>query len=376
MADAKSSFKRSKQNVCERIIKRSLLGSSARTDMGILKTLISSKSRTFSKTWSKMSKNPIGFDNQHLFFEKFRTVYTTNGNKGKPSLLYQLPTLRSKEKVESAVIFETPLDQSSLQECEVERSFRPCLLAVTASGILLRQDIQSGEILQSVYLGKSYKFKHIVWETDLCRLAITSVHRPKPPRAAQDESTSVVHTLMYIAVFEVAPLKFLAVIPINMKIFGNNLVDASLSNGVLFTMHQGGIMKLFSLKEILENCTTEAVLGTTFNFSCGGLDEGKQGTVGEMPYGVPVNTKFEKQPSLLLQVSSHRHFLSFGGFPWHYVASPKGQSSVFEVFTISNQKAVHNGLLNSGLFSIEQDHASFHADHSGRILHVGPDFVR
>lgn len=363
-----------RRNVCSRIFERSLSGSSVRNDVEILRTLISCESRKFHKTWSKTSKNPIGFDNQHLFFDKFRTVFHTNGSKGEPFKLYKLPSLHSKEKIESAVIFETPLDQSSWMNCKSEKSFLPCLFGVSGSGYLVRQDITSGEIMQSVYLGKSYKFKHVFWETDLCRIAITSVHRTIPPRAIQDNRSSVFPILMYIAVFEVAPLRFKALIPISKDVFGTDVIDASLNHGILFTMNRGGAMKLFSLVEILEHFTSKATLGELFNFGCNGQED--KGIVGQPPYGLPVNTRFEKQPQLLLQVTSQHHFLSFGGYPWHYIASPKGCNSVFQVFTIRSQESVQNGLLKSSVQSIEQDHALFHADCSGRILHVGADFVR
>jgi len=366
---------RVKINVCARITNRPVVGSSARKDTGILRTLLSSKSRNFSKIWSKTSKSPIGFDNQHLFFDKFRTVYTTNGTKRKPSVLYKLPQLHKKEKVESAVAFETPLDQTSMQKCEGDKSYRPCVFAVTASGFLARQDMNSGEILQSIYLGKRYKFKHILWGTDLHTLSITSIYKPHSTRGFGNsirDNNSDSHLVKYIAVFEVAPLRFLSVIPISTKVFGNDVGDASVSNGILFTLHGSDIIKIFSLDEILNNCTTEATLGSTFPFPYGNASEA--GVVGEMPFGLPLNTTFKEPPQMLLQVRSYHHFISFGGYPWHYLTSDGGGE--FDVFTVSNKRHVKSSHLNSCIGGIEDDRATFHPDNSGRVLHIGGCFVQ
>jgi hypothetical protein len=363
---------------------RSVVGASVRQDLTILRTLISKDSYDFTKTWCKTSRNPIGFDYQHIFFDKFRTVYNTNGLKGKPTQLYTLPSLRTNEKIESAVVFESPLDQVSMQECENHKDFKPCMIGITADGYLIRQDLRTGEKLQSVYLSSKYKFKHIFWETDLHRVVISSVHVKNPPRAVQDNRSCVFRTFMYLALFEVTPLKFLATIPILKNVFGPDIVDASASRDVLFIMHQGGVMRLYSLKEILDNFAIKTSIGQLYNFADGSNDQHdismqldqNFGTVGKYPFGVPINIKFDHKPSVLLQVCSHQHLLSFGGYPWHYIACPKKQSSVFEVHTMNNHMPVKNGLLKSDIQSLEQDQAYFHSDNSGHILHIGPDFIR
>lgn len=363
---------------------RSVTGSSVRHDLGIIRTLITKESNNFTKTWSQTSKNPMAFDYQFLFFDKFRTVLNTNGTKGKPLQVYRLPPLRAKEKIESAVLFESALDQSSLIECVKNKDFRPCLIAITADGNLIRQDLKTGEKLQSIYLSSKYKFKHIYWENDLHKVVISSVHAKMPPRATLDNRSCVFRTLMYLTLFEIAPLRFLANIPIDRNTFGADIIDASISRDILFIMHQGGTMKLYSLKEILDRFASKASIGQLYNFAKNSLDQHdvsmrideNWGTVGAYPFGIPVNVKFDHKPSLLLQICSHQHLLSFGGYPWHYIVCPKKQISVFKVYTMEDQIPVKNGLLKSTVQSLEQDQAYFHKDNSGRILHIGPDFIR
>lgn len=363
---------------------RSVIGASVRHDLGIVKTLISKKSNNFTKTWSQTSKNPIAFDYQFLFLDKFRTVLNTNGRKGKPLQVYKLPSLRTKEKIESAVVFESALGQSSFTECGQNKDFRPSLIAITADGYLLRQDLKTGEKLQSIYLSSKYKFKHIYWENDLRKVVLSSIHAKMPPRSTLDNRSCVFRTLMYLAIFEIAPLRFLANIPIDRNIFGSDIIDASISRDILFVMHQGGTMKFYSLQEILDKFATKAPIGQLYNFAENSLNQHdvlmrideNWGTVGMYPFGVPINVKFDCKPSLLLQICSHQHLLSFGGYPWHYIVCPKQQASVFKVYTMEDQAPVKNGLLKSTVQSLEQDQAYFHKDNSGRILHIGPDFIR
>ena len=363
---------------------RSITGSSVRHDLGIIRTLISKESNNFTKTWSQISKNPIAFDYQFLFFEKFRTVLNTNGRYGKPLEVFRLPPLRTKEKIESALLFESALDQSHFTECEKNKDFRPCLMFITADGHLTRQDIRTGENLQSIYLSSKYKFKHIFWENDLHKVVLSSVHAKMPPRATLDNRTCVFRTLMYLTLFEVAPLRFVATIPIVRNIFGADAIDASINHDILFVMHQGGIMKLYSLMEILDKFTTEASIGQSYNFAENSLDQHDVsmridedwGTIGEYPFGIPVNVKFDRKPSLLLQICSHQHLLSFGGYPWHYIVCPNKQTSVFKLYTMKDQVPVKNGMIKSTVQSLEQDQAYFHKDNSGCVLHIGADFIR
>ncbi|XP_031575357.1 DDB1- and CUL4-associated factor 17-like [Actinia tenebrosa] len=381
MADSR--LKKRHKNLCLQIMNRSVTGSTVRDDIGIIRTLISKGSNHFTKAWSQTSKNPIAFDYQFLFLDKFRTVLNTNGSRGKPLQIYSLPPLRTKEKIESAVLFESALDQRYFTECEKNKDFRPCLIAITADGYLIRQDLKSGRKLQSIYLSSKYKFKHIFWENDLHKVVLSSVHAKMPPRATLDNRSCVFRTLMYLTLFEIAPLRFLANIPIVRNVFGADVIDASISRDILFLMHQGGMMKLYSLKEILDKFTTKASIGQLYNFTECSLDQHdvsmrideNWGTVGEYPFGVPVNVKFDNKPTLLQQICSHQHLLSFGGFPWHYIVCPKKQNSVFKVYTMKDQVPVKHGLLNSAVQTIEQDQAYFHKDNSGRILHIGSDFI-
>ena len=100
-----------KRNTCLYLAGRQIHGAGLRGDLKILRSLIQESSSQFQQVWEKTSKSPIGFDCQHLFFDKFRTCYTCNGCNGKPEILYKLPPCRTTEKIESAVVFESPLDQ-------------------------------------------------------------------------------------------------------------------------------------------------------------------------------------------------------------------------------------------------------------------------
>lgn len=93
---------------------REAVGAGLRGDLKILRSLMQNERFNFQKVWEKTSKSPIGFDCRHLFFDKFRTCYTSEGHNGIPSILFRLPPCRTSEKIESAVVFESPIDQVSL----------------------------------------------------------------------------------------------------------------------------------------------------------------------------------------------------------------------------------------------------------------------
>ncbi|EDO48714.1 predicted protein [Nematostella vectensis] len=370
-------------NTYFKVTDRSTFGSSIIKDLKLLRLLVEKRSTKFKNVWSKKSKDPIGFDCGHLFLDKFRTSFSTNG---KPKELYRMQPLRSSEKVESAVVFESPLDQQSFVSTVETKGFKSCVIGVTANGFLFRQDVDTGKRLQTVFLSRTIKFKNIFWESDLTRLVIKSVHSKPLPRVISGNNPHVNNVLLHLALFDVAPLKFVALIPIERSLFGSTITDATSSMGILFVMHRSGLIQLYSTQEIIDKYSqitdlgkpytinTSACSNPTSEYHANNIDG--TGIVGSHPFGIPVNVHMVSKPTLLLEVSSHQHSLSFGGFPWHFVVSPPRQSSVFHVYSIKEKELVGNGIIKSDVLSVEPDQAYFHADHSGRLLHICPHSIR
>lgn len=146
-----------RDNIYYQVIRRPTNGTSLRRDLKIIRSLVQREGSSFLEVWRKNTKNPVGFDSQHLFFDRFRTCYTSYGFEGKPELLYQ----ENSRKIESALVFESPVDQTSFLDCSESRGYKPCLLAVTKDGWLVRHDLKTGDLLERVYLSAHYRFKQI-----------------------------------------------------------------------------------------------------------------------------------------------------------------------------------------------------------------------
>lgn len=106
--------RKTKKNICFYMAERQTCGSGSRGDLKALRFLMMKNCSKFQKVWEKTSKSPIGFDCQHLFFDNARTCYIADGRNGVPNFLFRLPPCRTAEKIESAVVFESPLDQVCL----------------------------------------------------------------------------------------------------------------------------------------------------------------------------------------------------------------------------------------------------------------------
>lgn len=365
-----------RNNICYQVVRRSISGTSLRRDLKIIRSLVQKEGSNFREVWCKNTKHPVGFDSQHLFFDRFRTCYTNHGFDGKPELLYQLSACENSKKIESALVFESPVDQDSFLNSSKSDGYKPCLLAVTKDGWLIRHDLNTGNALQRVYLSKQYRFKHVLWETDLQRVVLKSTH-----------FSSLSRPLMFLAVLGVAPLKFHALMPIEKSVFGQDTVDATTCNGFLVVMHQSNKIRFYSLWEITDKYCFAAKLGKSFGSSSyGSISQDIPSSsfdrncdpfiVGEEPYGLPINVSFASKPEVLFEVTSNHHVISFGGYPWHYIVCPQSHSSVFHVRSVKDSKAVKRGILEMDSLSVEPDQAYFHADNSGRILHIGPHAIR
>ena len=364
-----------KNNIYYQVIRRSLIGSSLRKDLKIIRSLIVRKDSEFFDVWWKTTKYPVGFDSQHLFFDKFRSCFTSCGFDGKPELLYSLSPCETSGKIESALVFESPVDQASFLNCAETSGQRPSLLAVTSDGWLIRHDLNTGKTLQKVYLSKHYRFKHVIWESDLQRIILKTVH-----------SSNHSMPLMFLSLFTVAPLDFVALLPVEKAIFGQNTTDATASTGFLVVMQQSNKIRFYNLWEILSSYCTATKLGRRFktpNSTSGTLWQGLESVwcsndvvVGAFPYGLPINVVFTSKPVVLFEIASYQHIISFGGHPWHYIACPHSQNSLFHVYSVKDSKLAKNGILEMDSLSVEPDQAYFHADNSGRILHIGAHIIR
>uniref|UniRef100_A0A3Q2QWA4 Uncharacterized protein n=1 Tax=Fundulus heteroclitus TaxID=8078 RepID=A0A3Q2QWA4_FUNHE len=74
-----------------------------------------------------------------------------------PQVLYKFPKKSKQQKIEDALLCQSPLDKTLSSPSE----HKPCLLALTADNWLCRISAETGKELQRLYLSPKYKFKYI-----------------------------------------------------------------------------------------------------------------------------------------------------------------------------------------------------------------------
>ena len=384
-------------NVVSRLFLRSLTGNrkNARPNAKLLRTLIEAEHRSFRQVWEKRTYGPIYFDG-YLYFSNFRIWHKDCFLDGMPHLQYNR-CRRSSWRIEDAIRYETPFTHidgqdttiNGLQSTAGEQSaiHRPSLLTLTSDGWLVRYELKANKWLElkRIYLSERYHFKHLSWETHYESFVLKSIHFYGPAQARTPHTTNssinISHKpYIYLAFFEFPPLCFKGLFGIRKEVFGHDLVDVSLSNGMLITMHKKGDIRFYCLSEILTKFTikpfsledsvnldenNDHIFGSSQISSAGPL------LIGRHPAGIPCNIDITCKPSLMFKVNSFCHAISFGGFPWHCIVKPHKQDSLFNVYDI-----VTNTIYSSvqqefdGLPFGEEKAAFFHADQSGRILSV------
>jgi hypothetical protein len=287
----------------------------------------------------------------------------------------------TKRKIEELLVFECPLDQTTFSK--VQGTFYangPYSVGVTADNYLKVFDFKSGESFEQVYLFPGRKFKYLYWETDLERLVVQSTLLPQNSTAhvMQRVPAQTNQVLLYIAIFTATPLEFICMLPISPKIFGTDVCNANVRNGLLIVMYRRRKLQFFNLEDIIKNHTTPLKLGESLqpgnNLCLPEIDEFTSGVVGIAPLGLPVNVILLEKPSVLYEVVSSHHDLSLGGYPWHYIAN---NDQVFHVRSVKDHVLAENGTLNNDdNLSLGTEKAIFHSDLSGRILYIALSYLR
>ncbi|KAM3861982.1 DDB1- and CUL4-associated factor 17 [Diretmus argenteus] len=338
-------------------------GALTRQNMMILRAMVLQDSRNFTRVWSKTSKSTITYENGKIYFENYQSCYSCVHSE--PQVLYKLPKRSKLEKIEDALLCQSPLDKVLPSPSEHE----PCLLALTANNWLYRLSAETGEVLQRVYLSPHYKFKYLRWDVSQETFYIASV-QSKRTTLAQQAGVSQ-STLMYLAIFHVFPLQIVGIMEIDKKVFGNSVTDVVLSQGVLAVSYSNKTVKLYSFEHIVNKYMTQKLaLGEPCSFHGGK-------TVGEVPFGIPVNIHFTDCPPVLFQVACSHNSIAIGGYPWHYIYTPphKKHKGTHHICSLEDSVLAINGIQEMNCCSLEPDWISFHPDDSGRIIHVAPSTI-
>ncbi|KAL4635844.1 DDB1- and CUL4-associated factor 17 [Arapaima gigas] len=339
-------------------------GSLLRQNVKMLRQIILQESRVFKKVWTRHSKSPISYESGRIYFENYRCCFSSIPSR--PKHLYLLPKPSKLEKIEDALLCQCPLDKVLSQSSDQA----PCLLALTAHNWLYRLSTTTGGQLQKVCLSSCYKFRYLAWDVPQETFYVKSVLNKQSAVAGQAGSDNT--TMICLAVFQIFPLEIVAVLDISKKVFGNTVVDVTLSQGVLVVSHSTKTVKLYSFENIVNKFMTRRLaLGEQCEWS------GINVRVGEPPFGIPVNIHINECPPVLYELSCLDNSIQIGGYPWHVIFTPnhKKHRGTYHICSLEDGSLAHNGIQDMQCCSLESDWIYFHPDDSGRIIHVGPSKI-
>ncbi|XP_034417860.1 DDB1- and CUL4-associated factor 17 [Cyclopterus lumpus] len=335
-------------------------GSLIRHSMEVLRGILLQDNRDFINVWNKSSKSTIMYENGKIYLENYQNCYSCV--HAEPQLLYKLPKRSKLEKFEDALLCQSPLDRTLASPS----AQKPSLLVLTANNWLYRLSVETGEELQRVYLSSKHKFRYLSWDVSQEMFYVKSVQNKETAFARQAGITH--NTVMHLAIFHVFPLQIVGILDINKKVFGNGVTDVVLSHGVLVVSYSNKSVKLYSFEHIVQMYLTEKLTLGKPSSLLGGE------TVGDVPFGIPVNIQITEWPPVLFEVSCANNSVQIGGYPWHYIYTPmhKNHKGTHHICSLKDSTVASNGIQNMNCCSLESDGIFFHPDDSGRIVHVGP----
>uniref|UniRef100_A0A6Q2WWX8 DDB1- and CUL4-associated factor 17 n=1 Tax=Esox lucius TaxID=8010 RepID=A0A6Q2WWX8_ESOLU len=325
-----SQLRRRNTPVCLDLRSRGIFdaGTLSRQNLKILRDIILQDSKDFSKVWTKSSKSTISYESGRIYFENYQCCYSSLPSE--PHLLYELRKRPKAEKIEDALLCQCPLDK----RLPTPSDEKPSLLALTANNWLYRFSAETGQELQRVYLSPHHKFRYLGWDVSQETFYVKSIQNKMTSTVRQAGFNQ--NTLMYLAVFNIFPLKLVGILEINKSVFGSTVIDVVLSQGVLAVSHSSKTVRLYSFEDILNKYMTKTlVLGEQCH------SEGVT-AVGEAPFGIPVNIHINECPPVLFEVSCFDNGVQIGGHPWHYIFTPphKKHQGSFHICSVKDNTLV------------------------------------
>ncbi|XP_041857816.1 DDB1- and CUL4-associated factor 17 [Melanotaenia boesemani] len=360
-------YRRKSINAAELLNRRSRgirdAGTLYRHCLKLLRGILLQENRSFIKVWSKTSKSTIMYEDGKVYFENYQNCYSCV--HAEPQRLYKLPRRSKHEKIEDALLCQSPLDKTLPSPSD----HKPSLLALTANNWLFRISAETGKELQRVYLSPNHKFRYLGWDVSQETFYVKSVQKKETPLERQAGISQ--NIVMHLAIFHVFPLQIVGILEINKKTFGNGVTDVVLSQGVLAVSYSNKSVKLYSFEHIVQRYLTEKLTLGELSSLLGNK------TVGDTPFGIPVNIQITDCLPVLFEVSCSNNGVQIGGYPWHYIYTPphKHDRGTHHICSLKDSTMATNGIQNMNCCSLESDGIFFHPDDSGRIIHVGPTTI-
>ncbi|XP_064419767.1 DDB1- and CUL4-associated factor 17 isoform X3 [Latimeria chalumnae] len=238
-------------NICHFLTARSLghftngAGAIYRKNLKILKHLVCQDTTSLRNVWMKQSKSPVVYERGRIYFDNYQCCFSCANSS--PKLLYKMPKCSKMEKIEDALLSECPVGEllPSLLD------YKSSLITVTANNWLFRVSVNTGEVLEKVFLSSLYRFRYVTWDVPQESLVVKSAQNRQRAMVAQ-EAGVVQSGVLCLAVFRVLPLSLIGMLEINKNVFGNHVIDATISHGILIVMYRMGLVRLYNFQWITE----------------------------------------------------------------------------------------------------------------------------
>ncbi|XP_022101595.1 DDB1- and CUL4-associated factor 17-like isoform X4 [Acanthaster planci] len=204
------------------------------------RTLICDKSSVYKKTWSLTSKNKIHYLGDRLYMDDFRTCYSLNGLNAMPTVIYKKPDKSHIYKLEANLHCCAELNTLPVANA----GHRPYILGLTKCQHLIRIDLKTGRILQKIFLGQHHlfsKFIYLNWDVFQERAVACSTQ--------SKSSTGPMKSFVLLSVF---PLDVIGQLTVTQQVFGADICNANISDGLLIVMHRNNRVRMYNLDQIIK----------------------------------------------------------------------------------------------------------------------------
>ena len=274
-----------------------------------------------------------------------------------------------KWRIKDSLIYEscaTDLNDVKGVECGC---YSESLFLLTSTSHLVRYRIIQNRLVQQehVYLGARYKFEHLSYDRIFDRIILKS----------QSHGTGS-DMVFYIAVFRAAPFAFVGLLGVSRRRFGR-VLNCFVFNGMLTVLTAPNIYSLYDFDYILKNfITRDCALGEVLTTEetreiYNNNDNDRNATVGDFPFGLPVNINMERTPHHEYHVySCCAENLDFGGFPWQSLSSTDRNGSNSSLYDVGSGRLL--ATINDTSFDYQMK-LVFHPDGSGRLLKKNHDGI-
>lgn len=316
-----------------------------------MRLLISDENSPFTLVERLETSKPVSYDEGKLYLDHCKDVKLLYGGgpADKPVHLYKLPSDFPYFR-DTLVITHCQMSMCPL----ARKVYCPSFFAITEENHLIRLASETGELLDNIYLGSTYEFTSLSWETYGKRLVLQTDKHQKNKR----KDTSILLAFCLMSIF---PLEFVALFELETAVIGDKTKNANIRDGLL-TLQPFNRVFLYDLCELISerNRICHCKLYEE-NAGC------SHGPVGTSPYGLPINFIAERLPPKLFNAACIDDTVEFGATPYHYIYRSTRQDHRVVIAEASNDRVVANSeSLNIPSIFFRP---YFHWDDTGRIIH-------